>query len=134
MEKIFEEANLTRYSRNEIRIEVDTIKGLLELREELKRKLSSVLVIHIPTGMSACVCSDKPQRILLKEALEILYTRVENAYKIEEDKLTSKIEDKTLEEWNNLIEEWHKGNAPVGLTLREFLGMNKETFEKFCKL
>lgn len=132
MENIKQKCNFSRYSWDDLRVEVNSINGMQQINFKYDIHLNSVLVIYLKTGQSAIYCGEEPQIVLLEKALNKLYTLVENAFKIEEDKLTNKIEDKTPEEWNKLIEEWHTGKGGVGLTLREYLGMNKETYETFC--
>lgn len=139
---VFEQANLTRYSRNDLIIHVDNILGLNDvnnllinneqiLNKKQTRPFSSVMVIHKSSNLVSCVCGQKSQQELLKEALERLYISVENKFKISEGKLINKVSYYNEIELEEKIEEWHKG-VGQGLTLREYLGLSKEEYQKLC--
>ena len=131
LKKVWENARLDRYSQKELRIEVDCIYGLNEI--DVEHKLNSIMIIHIPTNINVVVVGEKPLLELLSEALDKLYKKMENAFKVDEEELTLRVENFTVEVWEHLIEKWYNGELGVGHTLRETLGLNKENYERLVK-
>ena len=137
---VFEKANLSRYSRKDLIIHVDNVIGLNKVNELLinneqlmnKKPFTSVMVIHKHSNLVSCVCGQKPQQELLQEALEKLFVLVDNKFKISEGKLINKLSDYGEFELEDRIEEWHKGKGQ-GLTLREYLGLSKEEYQKLVE-